>query len=186
MIAAYNAVGIRFEHHWIVMSVSLSTATRETTVQMTTEFATMSNHTRDHLHRRTISRQKKEWRRARYMSLCRSVPDPQAFVLKCRDMMENWIEERVAIFHLLWTWNKPHRDNEPFLVAQVRRQIMDNVYKDPAIRVLVMVELSAIERELHENIMILNPSSLDSLQIITTACSVIILFDFPTTCLGIL
>src|SRR5258708_12289075 len=125
MIAAYNAVGIGFEHHRIVMSISLSTATRETTVQTTTEFATVSNHTRDHRHRRTISRHKKEWRRARYMSLCRSIPDLQAFVLKRRDMMENWIEERVAIFHLLWTWNKPPTANNPFLVFQIVRQIMD-------------------------------------------------------------
>ncbi len=120
------------------------------------------------------------------MSLCRSILDPQAFVLKCRDVMEYWIEERVAIFHLLWTWNKPCRDNKPFLVAQVGRQIMDNIYKNPAIRVLVVVELSAIERELHENIVILNPSSLNGLQIITTACHVIILLDFPTMHLGIL
>src|SRR5258708_195005 len=37
----------------------------------------------------------------------------------------------------------------------------------------VVVELSAIERELHKNVVILNPSSLDGLQIIATACSVI-------------
>src|SRR5260370_38254534 len=75
MIAAYNAVGIGFEHHRIVMSVSLSTATRETTEHTTTEFATVPNHTRDHRHRKPISRHKKEWRRARYMSLGRSIQD---------------------------------------------------------------------------------------------------------------
>src|SRR5258707_14517693 len=79
MIAAYNAIGIGFEHHRIVMYISLSTATRETTVQTTTEFATVYNHTTDHRHHRTISHHNNDRCRESYINLHSHVPDLQAF-----------------------------------------------------------------------------------------------------------
>src|SRR6267154_1137642 len=120
------------------------------------------------------------------MRLCRCVPDPQAFILKCRDVIEYRIQERIAVFHLLWAWNKPCRDDKPFLVVQVRRQVVDDIDKDPTVRVFVAVELSTIKRELHKNIIILDCPSFDSFQIIATAGSVIVLPDLPTMRSGIL
>ncbi len=63
---------------------------------------------------------------------------------------------------------------------------MDDIDKYPAIGVLVLVELSAIEQELHEDIVILNLPSLDSFQIIMTTGGVTVLLDLPTMHLGIL
>lgn len=63
---------------------------------------------------------------------------------------------------------------------------MDDVDKYPTIGVLVLVELSTIERELYENVVILNLPSLDSFQIIATTGGVTVLLDLPTMRSGIL
>lgn len=63
---------------------------------------------------------------------------------------------------------------------------MDNVYEYPAIGILVLVELSAVEGKLHKNIIIFNLSILDSFQIIATADGITIFLDLPTVCSGIL
>src|ERR1700747_1742056 len=60
---------------------------------------------------------------------------------------------------LQWFWS-------PLYVTQVGRQIVDNVDKNPTIRVLVVVELRTVKRELHKNIVFLNFSSFYSFQII--------------------
>ncbi len=63
---------------------------------------------------------------------------------------------------------------------------MDNIDKDPTVRVLVVVELSAIKQELHKDIVILNLSSFNSFQIIMTTGGITVLLDLPTMCSGIL
>jgi len=94
-------------------------------------------------------------------------------------VVEHWIEKRIPILHFLGAWNKSCRDDQPFLVAQIRGQIVDDVDKYPAIRFFVMIELGTVKRELHKYVILFNRSSLDSVQIIAAAGSVTVALDLP-------
>src|SRR6266481_1317562 len=101
-------------------------------------------------------------------------------------MVEHWIKERIAVFHLLRSWNESCWDDKTLCVAQTRGHVVENIDKDPAVRVLVAIQLSTIDGQLYKNIVLLNLPRLDSFQVIPTTGGIVVLPERPTMRPGIL
>lgn len=62
---------------------------------------------------------------------------------------------------------------------------MNDIHEDPAIGFLVMIELSIIQRKLHNDVMLLKVSSLECSQVIVTISDVAVVLELAIVYLGI-
>ena len=102
-----------------------------------------------------------------------AIPDMQSFLLEHRDVGQTRKKEQVKVLGLPRTGNDTARKNIANLITFVRSKVQDNPDIDPTVRLLVVKELCAIDREHQDCVVVVDLSVFHSIKIVGSTEDVI-------------
>ena len=89
-------------------------------------------------------------------------------------MRQAWKKKRVDVFRMSWTRDYASRKNIANLVALIRRKIQDDPDINPAVGLLVAIQLCAVHREHEDHIVVVNIAVLNSVKIVRATEDIVV------------
>src|ERR1700722_2426510 len=103
-----------------------------------------------------------------------SIPDLEAIILNCSQMMKRREKVGIDYFGRVWSTNDSADKYMLFLVSTVRRVIENNPDINPGIRGLVLIELSTVNGKHECDVAILDFPFKNIVKVVATAKNIII------------